>query len=251
MTIEEVLNKIGLTDREIKVYLSGLKTGPVLATSLAKKTGINRTNLYSILKSLQEKGLVSQGDKSYSKYFIMEDPVRLRESLERKINRDQAIQKELNFILPSLKSFSPTLAITPRIKVFEGKEGIINMLEEIHKQQIKEIQIIQGGKETEEIVGEDIMMELVQKRIERGIRNRALKMKSSIKTLAEDEAELRETRILPPGFNFKTSLIIYRDNATIISSQEEDFGFTIRSQELAQFFKAFFETLWKISKKPQ
>jgi len=225
MPIEEVLKEIGLSDREIKVYLAGLKTGPVLATKLAQKTGINRTNLYSILKSLQEKGLVSQGEKSYSKYFIMEAPAKLKDG-------------------------TPAPEVTPEVRIFEGKEGITSMLGEIYRTSAKEIQVIQGGKDTVEIVGEDTLDKLIQKRIKRGVKNRAIKKREMVKTKEEDKAELRETRILPQGFNFKTSLVIYGDSVAIISSKEEDFGFTIYSKELVHFFKAFFEMLWKASKRP-
>jgi len=250
MPIEEVLKEIGLSDREIKVYLAGLKTGPVLATKLAQKTGINRTNLYSILKSLQEKGLVSQGEKSYSKYFIMEAPAKLKDGLERKIDRAETIKRELDGILPALKLLTPAPEVTPEVRIFEGKEGITSMLGEIYRTSAKEIQVIQGGKDTVEIVGEDTLDKLIQKRIKRGVKNRAIKKREMVKTKEEDKAELRETRILPQGFNFKTSLVIYGDSVAIISSKEEDFGFTIYSKELVHFFKAFFEMLWKASKRP-
>ena len=123
MQTEEILKEIGLTDREIKVYLTGLKTGPILATKLAKKTEINRTNLYSILNSLQERGLVSQGSKGLNKHFIMEPPVKLKEYLERKIDREERIKKELDGIIPNLKSLTPDSVFTPQIKIFEGAEG--------------------------------------------------------------------------------------------------------------------------------
>ena len=54
----DILRDVGLTEGETRVYLLLLNSGPQKATKLSKETGLNRSNLYRILESLNEKKLI-------------------------------------------------------------------------------------------------------------------------------------------------------------------------------------------------
>ena len=58
MKAEEALKEFGLNDREVKVYLALLKIGTSSVHSIAEKTGIIRTTVYDIIKSLIEKFII-------------------------------------------------------------------------------------------------------------------------------------------------------------------------------------------------
>ena len=55
---EKVLKKLGLSNREIAIYLAGIKTGPSLASQIAKQANISRTLTYHLLKLLENKGIM-------------------------------------------------------------------------------------------------------------------------------------------------------------------------------------------------
>ena len=59
MEIENSLKQIGLTDNEIKVYLTLLKIGPSIVSKIAERSGLYRPYVYDTLERLQEKALVS------------------------------------------------------------------------------------------------------------------------------------------------------------------------------------------------
>ena len=54
----------------------------------------------------------------------------------------------------------------------------------------------------------------------------------------------RLVRFLPENINIASTFIIYDDIVSIVSSKKENFGFTLKSEELAQSMKALFEALW-------
>ncbi len=250
MNTTEILKKIGLSKREINVYLTLLKSGPMLATKLAKKMETSRTNIYDILESLGEKGLVVKGSKSYSKYYIPEPPNKIEEKLARKVNEIEILKDEFKKALPGLESLSPVLELTPKIKIFEGKEAIQGLMEETIKTPLKETLLATGGEGIEKILGEVFLKGYIQKRVERKIRNRVIKKKRFWQmSLEKDKEELRESKYLPSQIKFDSTLIIYGDNVVIISSEKEDFGFSIQSKELSHLFKVFFEMLWGASNK--
>ena len=56
--IKESLKTLNLSDKEIDIYLYLLNNGPSLAPNIINKTGLNRTNVYTLISSLSDKGLV-------------------------------------------------------------------------------------------------------------------------------------------------------------------------------------------------
>ena len=90
--IEQVLQEIGLTQNEIKVYLTLLELGESKTGEILKKSRLNSGRIYEILNSLQEKGLVSFILKSGVKYFRPADPKRVNDYLNLK-NKNKIIIK--------------------------------------------------------------------------------------------------------------------------------------------------------------
>ena len=55
----EILQELGLTQREIRVYLALLELGSTTTGSIIKRSEVPNSKIYEILESLQNKGLVS------------------------------------------------------------------------------------------------------------------------------------------------------------------------------------------------
>ena len=72
--IEEKLVEIGLTSGEAKVYAELLSIGHQGVSVIAKRAKLNRTTTYSILKSLEKKGLVSSCKNGGVSFFTANDP---------------------------------------------------------------------------------------------------------------------------------------------------------------------------------
>ena len=56
--MEEVLESLGLTKVEIKVYLDLVRNGNSFVGNISRRTHLNRTNLYDVLQSLKHKGFI-------------------------------------------------------------------------------------------------------------------------------------------------------------------------------------------------
>ncbi|MFC1741396.1 TrmB family transcriptional regulator [Nanoarchaeota archaeon] len=72
-----VLENIGLSKNEAKVYFTLIKTGLATATEIAKESKLHRPNVYDSLKALIEKGLVSHIIIEKTKRFKAAEPKRL------------------------------------------------------------------------------------------------------------------------------------------------------------------------------
>ena len=96
----KILNDIGLTENEVKIYLTLLKAGAVTAYELSQKSGIYRVHVYDKLEQLINKGLVTYVYEGSKKYFKAASPEKLKQYLEDK-EKELNIQKEqIDNILP-------------------------------------------------------------------------------------------------------------------------------------------------------
>ena len=72
--IEEILSKVGLTGQEARAYLALLELQQAQTGPLCKFTKIASSNIYAILDSLMQKGLVSYRVQNNIKVFMPAPP---------------------------------------------------------------------------------------------------------------------------------------------------------------------------------
>ncbi|MCL5009224.1 MAG: hypothetical protein M1400_02685 [Patescibacteria group bacterium] len=128
MELSEVLTKIGLNEKEAKVYLALLELGPATAYRIAPKAGIKRSIAYVVLESLQARGLVSVVPQGERKLFVAGDPGKLLGELEQR--------KELyKRFLPNLEALyaDSSRKEKPQVQFFEGREAVYSLYEKIYE----------------------------------------------------------------------------------------------------------------------
>lgn len=128
---EKILQKLGLSDKEIRVYLSCLKLGPSPVRRIAEISNINRGTAYDILKSLIDLGIISYYHKDKKQYFIAEDPEKLIDALEQKKRDLDDTKNEIAKIIPELKSIYNKAGAKPVVKFYEGYAGIKYILQDV------------------------------------------------------------------------------------------------------------------------
>ncbi|PIR93017.1 transcriptional regulator [Candidatus Falkowbacteria bacterium CG10_big_fil_rev_8_21_14_0_10_43_10] len=131
MPIETILKKLGLSDKEIKIYLTCLQLGPAPVRKLAEQSKINRGTAYDILKSLQEKGIISFYHKDKHQYFIAEDPAVLQDVLENQKQQLEKMRDEISSAIPELRSLYDNAASKPVVKYYEGNQGVKTILRDV------------------------------------------------------------------------------------------------------------------------
>ncbi|MCX6712822.1 MAG: helix-turn-helix domain-containing protein, partial [Candidatus Vogelbacteria bacterium] len=77
MPLEQYLQAIGLSDKEAKVYLANLQLGPSPIQDISRQSGLKRSTVYEIVKTLKDKGLIQTTQHDKKKLFIAEEPANL------------------------------------------------------------------------------------------------------------------------------------------------------------------------------
>ena len=116
MKFHNLLEQIGLSGKEIKIYETTLQMPPSRAKAIALQADIARPTTYDILKVLIEKALIREVDEGGVKLFACHPPDALIEHIETKQAELENYRKEAKKLLPTLeklrfKEFSyPTIA---------------------------------------------------------------------------------------------------------------------------------------------
>ena len=97
-----VLQEIGLTESEAKVYLALLDLGNSTRGDIVNKSQIAGSKVYEILERLQAKGLVSIYVKKNIKHFKPTSPKNILSYLEERKQKLKELEDEATAILPAL-----------------------------------------------------------------------------------------------------------------------------------------------------
>jgi sugar-specific transcriptional regulator TrmB len=237
-------DKLGLTKNELLVYTTLLELGGGHASTVARKAKLPRVNCYYTLESLNQKGLISIVSNNNTKYFTPEPPQKILDSIEEK-------SKYAKLILPELLSLSTGHAFKPKIKYFEGIEGVKNIFKDILESE-QEILGYSNLKGLAEAYGEHLSG-FYEEKINKKIKSRIICPSSSeaIEFSSkfypkEYPKELFEVLFINPReFWFEHEISIYGNKVAVISlDKEEIIGMIFESEVYAKSQTAIFNLAW-------
>ncbi len=247
MQLQQTLKKIGLEEKEAKVYLAALELGPTSIQNLARKSTVKRSTVYEMIKNLKKMGLISETTKGKRKLMIASEPENIKKSIAEK-------GKLLTQILPQLKSISNIGFTKPKIMFFEGKEGIKEIYRDTLKAKSKMALWISPIQDIVETVGEDFLIAYIDERVKQGIWIKSLHVSNkkvpTYKYLDPKtyEKTLRQVRFTSEDIDIPDTVAIYDNKVAVMSSKKEGFGFIIESEDYMQTMKTLYEVIWNTSR---
>lgn len=236
------LKKIGFSDKEAQLYLSLLRLGPSSVRRLAEVSGLNRGTAYDLLKSLQEKGVVSFYDKESKQHFVAENPEKLFTVLKQQAEDLQQADQELGKLVPELQALYHKGGERPIARYF-GKKDLNLVLEDV----------LSTCAESEEKLYRIYSAEGLRHylytgfpsfsdaRVGKGVRVKVIAL--------GDGGELRgldERKWLPTAEHTPTYIIIYPGKVASISlnAQGDPVAVVVENDGVYETQKEIFEALW-------
>jgi sugar-specific transcriptional regulator TrmB len=238
MELRAQLQQLDLTGKRADVYLACLELGSATVIEIAKKAGIKRTTTYDILMDLTQKSLVSETSKGKKRLFVGEDPEKIRKDLQRK-------EILISEILPMLKSVYNVRGVKPKIRFYEGVEG----LKEVYLDTLK------YSGEIMAFASDDVMKTLdswienyISLRAKKGIQYRGIIPKTEFiqKAIApKNQQYLRVLKTIDPKkYPFSIEINIYGHSKVSLMSSKEQLGLVIESTEVHNTMRLVFELVW-------
>lgn len=240
-----MLENIGLTKNEIKVYLALLELGTSTTGPLARKSELHSSRVYESLNKLIEKGLVSFAIKANRKHYSAANPDVILDILEKE-------KRDIAAILPELKAMHKQKPGEEKVTMFEGYKGVKSVYDNIARTLNKGDEILVFGARgaDESFMAKTYFKEYTNRRIKKGI-----KMKIIFNADARETGRyyaklpLTEVKYMPKNMKTPAAVDIYANNAGTLILKPKPMVFLITSKEAADSYREFFKLFWRICKK--
>lgn len=240
----KILRDIGLTETEIKIYMSLLSLGSTSVGKIVEEIGIHRKNLYDALNKLISKGLVTYIKENKIKFFQAKNPENILSYIEEQKTKIDEKRKEVLEILPELKLRFNSLTPEIESEIYRGEEGIKTILKECLN--YKEILFIGATGDVENRL--PYFWSQYNKKRE--------KLKCKWKLLLVHEAKNKEIikskhyeyKILPKLLSGINVIYIYGDKVANVVWLEKPIAFVIHHKTLSENYRKYFNYLWKTIK---
>ncbi|MFH1047253.1 MAG: helix-turn-helix domain-containing protein [Patescibacteria group bacterium] len=233
--IAPILKSLGLLDSEVNTYLSALEKGPSTVIDLSKASKLSRQATYTAIEMLTERGLMSSVVRGKKRFYSAEPPSKLLAYAKRK-------DAEMHDQVRDLESLVPDLELRvggerPVVKVFEGKEGIKTIIQDIQNS---------ASNESYEITDADALYDVLKPEDLKELRGTLQKRNKKIKgiyagKLGPKGINVQRKLLSDKESGFKANIGIYGNSVAMVTFSGKMYSLLIESPPLAKALKILFD----------
>lgn len=246
--MEKDIEKLGLSEKEAKVYLIALGLGKASITELARASSLKRSTVHLAVESLVMLGLLSETRNNKRRVISAVHPRRLVELANFRAGQIEDRMGELLALYHSPKE-------KPKIQVFEGIQGVRLVYRELYeilnnKEEALWFTRIDALNTIPEVISE-------YKKILKRLHNpkiRELNFANSdgekwIEEMKPYQGKNHFIRLLPADYEFGfADNLIFGNKLVIFSLKKDIFVSIIESEDIVKTYRALFEWTWKHGK---
>jgi HTH-type transcriptional regulator, sugar sensing transcriptional regulator len=235
-----VLEDLGLTTAEIKVYLALLELGSTKAGAVIEETNLQNSVVHMTLHKLVNNGFASFIKKGKVKYYQPTDPSNILDFIETKKERFKQI-------LPTLIE-KQKFKIKQEAEVFEGFKGLKTMLHEMIKDAKRGDEFVfftfytKNNDEYQQIF--NYYKEFEKEREEKGIIVRGIAPES----IRDKFSGRNPQNILFVNYPVPLNCGMINDKIMFTTWEEKKTSVLIHSKQLASQYKEYFYSIWNKEK---
>jgi predicted transcriptional regulator len=240
------LIRLGLSSGEARIFLSLLKLGSARVGQIVKESNVSYSKVYDVLDRLSSKGLVSHIILGNVKYFNAVEPYRLEEYIKKK---EQEVHDQLviaNKLVPELAKVANRNRQNTMAEIFMGDKGIrtayeILLRDATSKDVLYYFYPFEGYHPIASPFYSRLYLFQKQKKVqERGIATFDFKRS---KHYAEISKGVKMKFV---DFPLPATMDIFKDKLLLIS-WENATGILISSNEIAEHFRNYFDSIWELA----
>lgn len=240
----DVLEELGFSKNEAKIYLSLLESGSSTVHTISKSTKIHRTNTYDAIEGLVKKGLVTYIVRENTRRYSAVDPNQLVNILK---------EKEMRLIeaLPRLKLAKTLSPQKDTAQILEGIDGVKMVTNDILNTAKKGDVVLTFG------CPKDISIRM--KNFLPVYHKQRISMKVMQKHIYNENAKERivylnsqpytEAAYLPKEYDSPATTTIYGNKVAFWIWSDEPLTILVESERMAESYRKYFTLLWKIAKR--
>jgi sugar-specific transcriptional regulator TrmB len=265
-SIRKTLRIFGLTEMEADVYIFVAKRGVLKGGEISKQTKMQKAQIYRVLKSLQEKGLVESTLEFPARFTAVPFENVIDSSIKTK--QEEAAQiaaqkKELLNYWQNIKKAGPEPQLQ-KFTVIEGNQKIYHKLAQMIKEttnQLSTVSTVQGLVRADQFglfdfgSGDPLKSKITFRFLAELSSQNIMTMKKLLKVLTVAEFNF-EGRTPELGLNLfpqmtirdqEEAIFFITPRADVPATKQEDICLWTNCKSLVNAFSAVFEELWQNS----
>jgi len=251
--VSELLEKLGLSDKEVKVFLSLIKLGPSTVSEIADEAKITRTHVYEIANSLKQKGLLTQSDTRGVRKFEALDHAGLMAYLSHKQKELHELEKSFAHAANQFNALQKGGKLKTKVRFFEGVKGIEAIYHEV-KRDCKtqppgyELLVMFSPGRVEQLIPGWFNMGLYLD--EPGMKKRGILADTEFTKIYTEKMKTSKHehcyKIWPKEKGeFPTDTVCWSNKIFLIDLVDYPSGIIIEDAAIVQSFKMWFEFIWQ------
>ncbi len=246
--VKNFLIDFGLTDKEITVYLTLLKTGPNTIMNLARETGIKRSTTHNTVEELIKKGLVSQTNYGERRMVVAEDPKKLEFLMEQKRWDMKKLEDNMPDIVKAIYDTVPTAKenTSVEVKYYQGEKEV-KYVYELSLKSTEVYSFVNLDKYYEIFPGsENLFTKAFDMNPARNVWDIALD--SPLAREVTNSQKRYHKRFLPASKFFAgVDILVFEEHAALIQLEKDSISATlITSKLIAESLKALHQSMWEL-----
>lgn len=245
------LIEFGLSEKEAEVYLALLELEIAVVSEISKTANINRSSTYVVLESLKRKGLVSvSGDKKVQRY-VATSPEMLSFEAQNKAKKAEDIRNKIGNIVPELKALHKDTKHRPVVRMYEGKQGLINVFEDSLNSKEKIMRVASNLENVSKILSRSYLTNYVLRRINLGIKMYGIHPDTKIEQhLIKVSPKFDEPMLISQKkYRLLADTAIWDNKIGYMSSEKGGFCISIESKGMSDVMKNIFDLAYEEAKR--
>lgn len=241
MQYQALLESIGLSESEAKLYLCGLTLGPASAIQLSRKVGLTRQMVYIVLDKLTQQGLFKEVKTGKKRLFQATSPEILNDRVAKS-------SEQISKAVQVLKSKEATSESLPEVLVYENPIAMREWYREfMSKAQTKEELLVWATNSSWYKVDSDFLQRFMdfKKRLKTSDRIIAPDTVASRKFIREHPQPNAKFRFSKDWWRTDTEKWVWRDTVSFLTIKENATNLIVlRSAQLAELERYSFNKTW-------
>jgi sugar-specific transcriptional regulator TrmB len=243
--LEKILIENGLSEKEAKLYLAVLEGGELTLARAAEKAYLKRSTVYSLVDELKRKSIISITKRKGINYISALAPRLLIEHFEHSAEMAKSM-------LPQLTELAYASPIKPRIRFYDGMEGIQQILFEASSSRQDYMGFIDYTLMPKEIYTY-IRKKVAPQRKKYGIKVRLLmpRNETNLRIFHEYREQIEHRMVDFPSRKNHIEILLYEGSKIGCMSyvKNEMFGIVIDSEAIYQTLTDLFHLIWQLTPK--
>lgn len=236
--LETELIKFGLSVREAKVYLTAIKIGEAPASVIAKRCGLPRLTVYTILERLKKIEIMESYEKHRIRIYRAASPETFLAYCDLEVSKIQARRERFRWFLPRLKVLMDESSLLER-----SRQGEMRFIEDRSHFQRHLLKALKGVKQWY-VIHDGSLQELIDAlQVQSGVNPRCLIPYSKRKKMEQEDQSVRyfqdNKMNMPVNFMGIGSSVFF-----VVENAKQFFAIQIENEHISSSLKTLIELLW-------